>query len=437
MTISDACEIQFWPTGTESFNEKTEAFTDEDWCFNQKFLCSSQRKFQGIGIDADQDYYLIAFDQDEVELFNSAFTKENIYTTDAELAFANETFTSNITGWTNYNEASKKSWVWGVIGPFGCAVSVGATEPDSQQLYAVRGTNGIGSFSKFPPGTYRFRLNASNGSSGGSAPLTESLVIRAFDTPGGANEVNYLSSIARGGGFADYEIELTTTQEWTYFSFAWEKDGTKTSSVIDVYVNTIEIIEYPIDYTKTIYSLSMTPSDEGMCNKLVQFKIFDGADPDLDNEIHHSDFIDFVSVWSSTPSSGRVVIQYTNSKPFAGLYYDGSMSYFNLEIEGKFSENDDREITAQKAIELSESILNTAASVKIQRELIIDDVPSYMHKKICLALAHAGSGSVLINGIEWTLEEAYNKSTDMPKSYPFRPASVFLTEKNSYQHNII
>jgi len=191
------------------------------------------------------------------------------------------------------------------------------------------------------------------------------------------------------------------------------------------------------------YSLSMTPSDESMCDKKIQFKIYTGTeetDGELDithedsEELFYSDFIDFVSSWANGPNSGRVDIQYRSIQNFAGLLYDSESEYFQIQLEGRFRK--ERKITEEKALELTEMVLNTAASVKKQRKLTIDDVPDYMHTKICLILAHAASGTVLVNGMEISKEEAYEEG-ERPETYPLTPAEIWLTDKNYYKHNVI
>jgi hypothetical protein len=64
-------------------------------------------------------------------------------------------------------------------------------------------------------------------------------------------------------------------------------------------------------------------------------------------------------------------------------------------------------------------------------------MPDYMHTKILLALQHAISGSLLINGVEWTIEEEYELIESQSQYYPFQAASIWLTRKNYYLTNTI
>lgn len=120
---------------------------------------------------------------------------------------------------------------------------------------------------------------------------------------------------------------------------------------------------------------------------------------------------------------------YRSVKPFSQMYYDANSPYFRIVIPGVFFH--ERNTTQQKSIELSNSkIINTGSELKKQKLLTIDDAPDYFHNKILLILQHAVSGSVVINGVEWTIEENYDKpEPDETYSYPLKPASVYLTRK--------
>lgn len=442
MEISNACEIQFWPTGTSSFNEETNGYTEEGYCFHQKFLCTSQRSLQGIeDEDPSAVYYLMGFDEEENILINSAYTKEEIFQTVEVLEFANEGFfvtpSPSLAGWSQYSDSpsTSKDWIATAYGPTSVAAAVGGSGVSrTYEIYAPRKTNGIGGYSKFPPGSYTFKLNLANDSSGGLVPLQEGLVVRAFNLTSDVGE-QIIITIPRGGGFLDYEVTLVTTQPWAYISFMFYKQGPSSGSTIDIAINTIEITNYPLDYSYTVHSKQFIPSDNGMCDKKVQFKIFDGNDPESDNELFHSDSIDFVSVWANGPNSGRVVVQFKSIQNYAGLHYTSGSPYFNLEIDGRFRK--ERQNSTVKEVETTENIINTAAVLRTQKKLEINDQTSYMHRKVLMALSHAASGSVLIGGVEYSIGEAYTESEDAPNSYPLSPAEIWLTEKNSLLHNVI
>lgn len=128
-------------------------------------------------------------------------------------------------------------------------------------------------------------------------------------------------------------------------------------------------------------------------------------------------------------------ILYKSSKNFAQMYYTEESPYFNIAIPGVFFH--ERDLTQQKAIELSNSkIIGTGSELKKQKLFTIDDIPDYLHTKILLILQHSVSGSVKMNGVEWTVEEAYDKGEpEEVYSYPLKPASIYLTRKGYTQRN--
>lgn len=419
MVISDASEIQFWPTGTSSFNLEQEGYTD-DYCFHQKFLCTSQRKFQGYDTE-EIDYFLIGFDEDGEIVFNEQFV---VTPPDPPVTIDALEDGENVAGsgsdWTV--DSNPNVSVSNVAPPTESdiyRVAINDAEADTDYQFNINFDYQASKppFSDDPEGVVRVSI------------FDSSMVELAFWTypVSGTLNLNFdedldYSGVAGVPAYVGVQVEIT------------DGDGT-----ILIDINSISAVATTGIY---VYSLSMTPSDETMCDKKIQFKIYTGTeitDGELDieheesEELFYSDFVDFVSTWANGPGSGRVLIQYKSIQNFADLIYDSESGYFNIELEGRFRK--ERKVTAQKVLELTEMILNTASSVKKQRKLTLDDVPDYMHTKICLILAHAASGSVVINGIEWSLEEEYEEG-ERPETYPLTPAEVFLTEKNYYKHNV-
>jgi hypothetical protein len=135
-----------------------------------------------------------------------------------------------------------------------------------------------------------------------------------------------------------------------------------------------------------------------------------------------------------------VLIKYSSVKNFAGLVYedlvDDEVIECNLRVRGIFYH--EKQGVEQKDIDLSNSkTINTASSLKIQKKLLIEDCPHYMHRKIQLALQHAVSGYVKINEVMWTISDTYEDFGTRPESYPMKAASVWLTRKNYVIRNVI
>jgi len=375
-------------------------FTD-DYCFHQKFLCSSERKFQAYEVDVDNDYYLIAFDEDGVELYNDMFVK----TSNLFLQALEDGINDPIGIGTN--------WTLG-IAP---TVSISSALASSKFFYLkLSGAEASTDYS--------FTFDILRAISGTGQVNIYVVDQNYFDTGLGSPLGSY--TLAADTGQFDYTGVATVP---AYIAIeVFNTLGTTAATI-----NEFDLVGQP-DSQVFKHSLSLTPSDESMCDKFVTFKIFNGPDPETDDEIYYSDSVDFVSTWANSSSSGRVVIQYRSIQNFAGLLYDSTSEYFSIELEGRFRK--ERKVTAQKSLELTEMVFNTAASVKKQRKLTIDDVPDYMHTKINLILAHAASGSVLVDGQEISIEESYEEG-DRPETYPLTPAEVQLTIKDYYKHNVI
>jgi len=407
LVISDASEIQFTPTGQSSFNLEQMGFTD-DYCFHQKFLCSSLRRFQGYELDAVNDYYLIAFDEDGAVLYNEMFDKAfpNLFL-QALADGENDSWSAGPPTWTIDDDPS---------------ISFGSPLTDSKfywvKLYGAQsGTD------------YNFDYLI-DCTIGGTAQIRIYVVDQAYhDSGAGSPLANQLvsSSTALASGTLAYTGTGSTP---AYIGVRVSNVSGTTSAEIQ----SIDWQEQTADVLVVKHSLSLTPSDNSMCDKFVTFKIFDGPDPETDTEIYYTDSVEFVTTWANSNSEGRVDIQYKSVQNFADLLYDESSSYFQIQLTGRFRK--ERKQTAQKSLELTEMVLNTAASVKKQRKLTLDDMPDYMHTKVNLILAHAASGSVLVDGLEISVEEGYEEG-DRPETYPLTPAENWLTIKDYYKHNVI
>src|SRR5688572_12379699 len=326
MIISDASEIQFTATGQSSFNLETMGFTD-DYCFHQKFLCTSQRRFQGYGAD-DLDAYLIAFDEDGAVLFNEAYTKST------------NLFLQALIDGVNDPLGVGTAWTLGAAPTVSVSGALGSSMLYYLKIYGAETLT-----------DYDFLLDITR-----SISVTGQINIYIVDQ-------NYYDT-GLGSPLGSFAMSADV-QTYSYTGVAGVPaylavEVFNTSGTTSALINSIAW-DGAAETLITTYSLEMTPSDESMCDKKVQFKIFDGNDPETDDELFYSDFIDFVSTWANSPSSGRILIQYKSIQNFADLIYNSTSEYFNIELEGRFRK--ERKITAQKTLELTEMVLNTAASL--------------------------------------------------------------------------
>lgn len=146
--------------------------------------------------------------------------------------------------------------------------------------------------------------------------------------------------------------------------------------------------------------------------------------------IYKSEFVRY-----SSDIAENTLIRYKSFKNFAGIVYPNDGTYFSIRIPGVFYHQ--RFPTEQKGIELSNSReINTGSVLKLQKLLSIQDAPYYIHNKLILILQHAVSGSVVINNVEWTVEETYTLEDGDPM-HEMRQANIFLTRRNYVDRNVI
>lgn len=198
-----------------------------------------------------------------------------------------------------------------------------------------------------------------------------------------------------------------------------------------------------------VFNLTFSQDDVAICDQFVKFYITQNNgtldDETTDSEtldvwgegddLYKSDFIKFNSSIAYSPGWATKLISYKSSKNFAGINYPNDSNYFNLRVACRFFQQ--RGPTEQNALVLSNSkVINTSVSMRMQQLMTTILMPDYLHNKLQLIFAHASRGSVLIDGVEWTIEESYDRSLPDNKS-PFQSANIWLTRKNYYVQNII
>lgn len=422
MTISDCSEVQFWPVGTDSFNLETPGWTDK-YCFSQKFLCTGTRKLQVLGTVEEPQALRLSILENGVEIDTLDFTQSNNGEDGGGGVTTPMTIPALSTWVTRSVSSTLYDWTEGAA-PFVNLPGAGYTSVATSEIihapYAFIAGN-----------TYEITVDFSKVyNSGSSNP--RNIRLEALD-----NSFNIIQTQSKLTPATDTSDSITLTFVATGLETKigiTALDGSDVDITIDaISGNTSTPVIPPSDPTYYLNEVSFNPYDESWCDKTLTFKIYN-KDEEPDEELFYSDPVEFVSVWANAPASGRVVIQYKSNYNFAGLIYSESSPYFSIELEGRFRKI--KPITAQKVLELTSMVLNTAASVKKQKHLVLDDLPDYMHTKVALALAHAASGSVLVNGLEVSMEEGYEEG-DRPGSYPLTPAEIFLTVKNFYSHNVI
>lgn len=148
-----------------------------------------------------------------------------------------------------------------------------------------------------------------------------------------------------------------------------------------------------------------------------------------------SDFVKFSSSIMTNAGWGTQLIQYKSTKNFVGINYPNTGNYFNLRIPARFFLQ--RTVSQQNSLPLSNSqVINTSLTKKYEQLLETVYMPDYLLNKIEIAFAHAVRGSVMINGVEWTIDESFDRSSPDPK-FSMQMGKVWLTRKNYYVRNVI
>lgn len=125
------------------------------------------------------------------------------------------------------------------------------------------------------------------------------------------------------------------------------------------------------------------------------------------------------------------LIKYSNQVNYAGLDFSAD-TVFGLRVKAKFFEERYPTETESEAQSDGE-VVSLSNTIKTQRNLEVDAVPLYMHKKISYIL---NCNTVYIDGLYWTREENYalSKLNDM---FALFLGKVFLTLKNnSFMTNV-
>lgn len=463
LSISNGLPIQFYLDGQQTYNE---ALADQDlidfYCFEQEFNCNDAIRLKINETDPDIDYDLVFFDEEENIIHSEQFTKFRTFTTESPLEFLNGEFTTDLNNWSQDSVSGNKSFVWFT----GTAASTSTTMGNSKQFGQSRSViPGIGGYSKWPSGKYKFKVNLSNNPIGPDG-FIKTFKIFGTDNFGGSKEETSGQVVAVAPN-QTFEIEFTTTQEWGIIGFQFTGSGK-----IAVSASYIRIEENPKDYTTTVHSVDFTANELDLCDQSIKFKIqIRSTEYDSETEYNIGDVVslngiyykslidenndnlppdsfpqwevfnpvsgesDYVKFSSLTPKS--VLIAYKSIKPYDGIYYDDTSDYLYLRIQGRFFHEDTP--TTSKQMPLSRGrMVNTSSEIKHGTLLEIQDVPYYMHTKITSALSHSISGTILIAGYIWGFDPfEYQKDTERPLTYPNRSATCLLMRKDYITRNVI
>lgn len=177
-----------------------------------------------------------------------------------------------------------------------------------------------------------------------------------------------------------------------------------------------------------LYTLSFVPSDQGICDEEVYFKIFKSTGTP-DTEVAKSDAMDIKTAHLET-----VLITYSNHRNFAGIYYQ-SLSpdqEFTIRIPAVF--NKQRLPQESESLQLSSNrIISLNSQTKVQKLLSTGRMPDYMHLKILLILQHQ---FVYIHDQYWVKEETYERIESTTRD-SLEKYTCWLTKKEYVVRNIL
>jgi hypothetical protein len=198
-------------------------------------------------------------------------------------------------------------------------------------------------------------------------------------------------------------------------------------------VNSMTLYDTERINTNIVYVVAFNPNFEGICKKLVKFELWDVTD-DPEVRISRTDLMDF------RQSDSMTMFEYKALQNYSGLTYLlpdlTADQLFRLCVEGVFAH--DRELTEEVTVELTEATIGTATSLKIQKQLTVQDAPDYFHRKVQLMLAHGFIGSVTddLYNRTWIREEKYDKVL-RDRRYILKEGNVQLTDINYLKRAVI
>src|SRR5690606_17202465 len=154
-----------------------------------------------------------------------------------KLPFANKELETSIDGWYQENTGSDIAFTWNnpssarASGSAANTTGIGMSRPD----------NG----GRWKPGTYKFMLDVSNQSTGGSEPLSSFLTVYGSITGSSLDDdITYSgdSGIWAVSTSDEREIEFTLTKEYEKLFFKWDKSGSDSGYNVDIIIHSIKLV---------------------------------------------------------------------------------------------------------------------------------------------------------------------------------------------------
>lgn len=172
-----------------------------------------------------------------------------------------------------------------------------------------------------------------------------------------------------------------------------------------------------------IYQNTLIPESEDICNEFLRLKILLNG-----TEVAKSDYLDIKTTQRETK-----LWSYSNHRDFAGLAFTEQTPdpTFYIRVPCRFYH--ERYPQTDRAMELTSSVITTSSQKKTQRLLEVLHSPYYFHNKLTDILQ---SQTIEEGGTQWKKEEEY-AINEGRKNWPLKPATCYLTQKNSVIRNVI
>ncbi len=166
----------------------------------------------------------------------------------------------------------------------------------------------------------------------------------------------------------------------------------------------------------------------GICEKKVYFKI-NSKSPSSATEFYTHARSE--PIYVSNNHDCTEVLEYWNNSNFQGVEYESSSYRNKLRVPAQFWKN---EFPQEKEVyrKSNGEIVKLRENISKITNLEIGYVPSYVHEKITIALAH---DHIRINNIEYVSESNY--SFDVVSRFALAKGSAKLSTKNYYKKNLI
>jgi len=437
MYFSNALPVQLWLAGQKSYNQRNENnFPVQQYCFNQKFKCAADIKWQLQELTQGLDYYLNTIDKDGNILNSTSFNKTDKIITTAipvTLNFINTEFAANVSNWNVYDNPSGyvgANWIWAAdIPENGIAKIDGVSSGNNySKIFGGLRPTGINSDRGWPLGTYQVVVRAQSRRVTSSAATVS---IYELDDDGNivgtvlASSTAYPGTTSPSSGYHEGFLDFTLAHYAKQFGIQFSDGGIIKMDI--AYINMDVAPAVDTTYIKSIYDL--TTSLPAYCDSKIKFEVRRTGDDLL------MAFSDYIQVTDTDLSS--LLIKYRSPLPFDSIYYDASSDYFEFTVQGFLA----REVNIKNVsvVELSnDAVVQTSVTIAKQRKMVIEDMPDYMHTKIEEALAHPdliiiGDDEEVFNYIA---DSPYNRE-DRPDSYPLTAANTLLKRKNYLKRGVI